>query len=434
MNFTVLETPKCVPIHPGSALLFAGCAREAVPFLEEWLAKEPDSAQCLNELGSCHKYLGNFELAESLIRKSIDLEAAQPSSMANLALVLEDLGRFQEAQQWLEKSWAILTSLNPVVIAKARIFPKDIAYPLALSYLRFGQYDKAWPLWMGRHGRSDLPDIPIWFGQPLKGKRILIFPNECGHGDVVWLMRYLQNLKELGAHVTFYTWKSMRKLLESCPWIDRCIDDRDNTETGDYDFQAKIWSLMAVLDLCPLGMTEPYIKAEPYKPRGDRPRIGICWQASDSMNPGYKTREMTPSMLQKFRDLPFDFVSLQFGVPCPDWMENVDEIMRVGWHETARVFAGCDLVISVDTAAAHLAGAMGIETLVLVPLASDWKMGLGTDQSPWYPTWRLFRSTDPHGAGPAVEQIVLELMRRFEVEEFRIPMTRIAFGFEGAEA
>jgi Glycosyltransferase family 9 (heptosyltransferase) len=270
-------------------------------------------------------------------------------------------------------------------------------HSLATTLLALGRYREGFVLYSMRR---DLPHFartpallcPEWQGEALHGKHILLFP-EQGLGDEIQFARFAPHLAEMGAEVTLFCKPLLARLFESMGV--RVIAAEGQVEFPDPDFWAFSVDVPARLGMEPRDLpSAAYLGADARASRGGRVgvmRRGNPFHAND-------TNRSMPDDIQ----LPFDAINL-----APENTGARD--MR----DTAELIAGLDLVVSVDTAVAHLAGAMGKPTFVLLPAtACDWRWMSGRDDSPWYPSMSLFRRT-PRGTWTELVERVDRSVQRY---------------------
>jgi hypothetical protein len=269
-------------------------------------------------------------------------------------------------------------------------------------------------------------DRSRWNGKRFVGKQLLVF-DEQGFGDVLQFVRYLPAVKKLGGRVTFATRRYLFDLLREFPGIDELVE-RDNVIAEHYDSVVPLMTLPRLMrtTLSTIPNQVPYLHADPGKAAHWKRRfsqsgvkVGIVW-AGNPKHPRDKTRSCT---LRDFLPLlgvrGVRFYSLQFGkamkqletLPHGTRLENVGGELR-DFSQMAAVMQNLDLVISVDTAAVHLAGAMGKPVFNILAADSDWRWMLDRSDSPWYPTMRLFRQAQ-HEDKTRVFAEVRRALRRF---------------------
>jgi tetratricopeptide (TPR) repeat protein len=333
--------------------------------------------------------------------RAIALEPNNAEAFNLRANALIELDRLDEALPSYDRSIAI----NP---ARAEAF-----YDRAHGRLLAGRYREGWAdhewRWQSKGFPSKRPRInaPPWQGQDLNGQRILVF-REQGYGDIIQFSRYLPLLREYGAKVVFFVGPQLARLLRAVTVGIDVIHDLQHA--GALDFQCALMSLPHRLktDLNSIPAKIPYLSAEPelvarWKERiGTHGfKIGIGWQGNPKGLDGNKHVALSQFIalaripgvrlislqykdgLEQLADLPAD---IRIETPGEDFNSGSDAFI-----DTAAVMANLDLIVSCDTSIPHLAGALGLPTWIILKHVSDWRWLLGRDDSPWYPTVRLFR-------------------------------------------
>lgn len=337
---------------------------------------------------------------------------AMTATLFNKGLMLGGIGKFEEAIEVYRQAVA----LEPNIPA--------MHFNLACSLLITGQFEEGWKEYQWRmktHKINEiqglLPKMPIWNGENLTGgegdKRILLY-NEQGAGDMIMMMRYIPHLKAKypSAHITLACSKTLDRLAKHCIQVD---DYRQFNANHVVEIEGK-WDFMCSMMSLPLFMGDvrfaniPYIKA-PVSPFALPPglNVGIAWAGNDA----HGNDQDRSVYLREFRELVIpnvNLISLQKNggkrtwpnlgqidlmeggdiVPMLDLMDSVED-----FYDLAGLMSSLDLVITVDTAVAHLAGAMGIPTWVLIGSYPDFRWLLNREDSPWYPSVKLFRQQCP---------------------------------------
>lgn len=226
---------------------------------------------------------------------------------------------------------------------------------------------------------------PIWRGESLKGKTILLH-GEGGMGDVFINLRFARNLKKLGATVIVSCYPSMFSLLRKQNYVDMVVSmDHARGVGHDYWIPAMSAALALGIEYDTLDGS-PYIAVKPARLRGLN--IGLCWHGSPEFSEEEFRRFDKDWLLGSMRFAPkAKFHCLQKGESAP----GLEAHELADWLETATVIAGLDLVISSCTAVAHLAAAMGVPTWVIVPVCSYYTWALPGEKSPWYQHAKVFR-------------------------------------------
>jgi hypothetical protein len=290
----------------------------------------------------------------------------------------------------------------------------DANFNAAISRLCLGDYSAGWKQYEYRWQKEKLKpreySQPMWRGEEnLQGKTIFVHP-EQGFGDSLQFVRYVPMLAKLGARVLLAVPPALRELMCSVSGVARVLTDGD--ETPDFDLHCPLMSLPLAFgtELANVPAEVPYLwpsreRLETWSPRlpseTGHLRVGLCWAGNPS-HVNDRNRSMALTHLTDVLSLPnVDFVSIQRDVNEQDAaiLRN-HGVLHLGgqftsFADTAAVIALLDLVVVVDTSVAHLAGAMGKATALLVPFSPDWRWLLNRADSPWYPSMRIFRQTAP---------------------------------------
>lgn len=398
----LLKHANCAEIHHALGLAWAA--------LREWdkaeshhrraLALRPDFPEACRDLGHCLVEQKKLEEAVACYRRTLELTPDAAEAWKNLGSGLTRQGKPEEALRYYEKA----LTLEPQAT--------ECRFDVAATLLRLGDYARGWAEFERACVASQLAgqiNRPLWDGSRLRGRQILLIA-EQGLGDTLQLVRYAPLVKKRGGMVTVACQKALVPLLESCPGIDR-LTTHDRIP-GDCDVFASFLSLPRIfgttLDSVPALV--PYLHARPelveswrqeLRPLG-RFLVGVGWQG----NPKYgqdRLRSFPLSQLEPLARVPgVTLVSLQKGpgaeqvreladrFPIVDLSERVDRDTGP-FLDTAAIMQNLDLVIGCDSALVHLAGALGVPVWVALAFAADYRWMAHRDDSPWYPTARLFR-------------------------------------------
>jgi len=433
-----------------NALLSAGRAEEALDEFRQVLARVPQHAEARLNSGVAHAALGASEQAVAEFDAALSIMPGHPGAHYNRGLALHDLGRYaaaldahervlasapEHAGAWLHRGRALaaLNRLDEAVASygKAGAIRKDDAnvhFSEALALLALGDYRRGFEKYEARWRRSGMPaqksrGRPLWLGEyPLARKTVLLHA-EQGFGDTIQFARYVPLLAATGAKVVLEVQSELMALMARLDGGAKII--RRGDTPPPFDVHCPLGSL-------PLALrTEPdTVPAEiPYLSADDaslakwsarigalaRPRIAIAWSGNaDHFND--RNRSIPFARLAPLFSIPARFVSIQRDVRRED-VERLAAETRVthlggqlaNFTDTAAAIALSDLVISADTAVAHLAGAMGRPLWVLIPFQPDWRWTLDGETSPWYPTARLFRQTSLGDWDGVIARVAAEL-------------------------
>ena len=268
-----------------------------------------------------------------------------------------------------------------------------------MRHMRGGDWEAAWRVSdrvLASHAGEPCWHLPrheqwIWDGTPLDGKRVLV---RCYHGlgDTLQFIRYAPLVKAIAAEVTVWAQPSLIPLLRTAEGIDRLLPLHDGDVGVDYDVDVEVMELAHVFRGTPrtLPTHVPYIHADPAPlAKNGRLAVGIAWKAGD-----WDERRNVPyPLLAPLAQIPdVELHVLQRGTGLRERQEGFGILSGSDDPlEAARVMRALDMVISIDSMPAHLAGALGVSVWTLLHADPDWRWMLGRDDSPWYPTMRLFR-------------------------------------------
>ena len=368
-------------------------AADALPMLQNADRLRPGDGETLNNVGIAHLALGQFDEAIASLRQAVELLPNLAAAHTNLGNALHEAGMFDAAKQ----SHARAIEIQPD-FAEAH-------FNLGIAQLLTGDFERGWKEYAHRAPSPLEPkDRPRWDGSPLARKTILLYP-EQGMGDTIQFIRFAPALKAQGARVVFGCPAPLIRLLGTCAGIDQILPDR--APLPPVDCYAPLLSLPGLLGVNPTTTPAevPYIfppsaMIEDWRARLAGVagfRVGIAWQG----NPKHKGDRQRSVPLEQFEPLAqmegVRLVSLQqgFGVEQIAARAGRLQVHDPGdlpdFLETAALMRCLDLVVTVDSAIAHVAGALGVPAWVMLPRVPDWRWLLDREDTPWYPSVRLFR-------------------------------------------
>ena len=291
--------------------------------------------------------------------------------------------------------------------------------------MRRGDFAAAWSIsdsQLQRRSSEDHQKLPrhfqtIWDGTPVRGKRVLV---RCYHGlgDTIQFIRYAALLKREAVEVIVWAQASLIPLLRTVHGIDRLLPLHDGVPDVEYDVDVEVNELPYVFRTTPetIPADVPYLHVEPARLPDAEFKVGLIWESGD---------------WDTSRSVPFSEIRRLANLRRIDWHILQRDALRAGWDgefgkisggdnplDDARLMRGLDLVIPVDTMTAHLAGALGQKVWTLLPFNADWRWMQQRDDSPWYPTMRLFRQREEGRWGDVIDEVAREL--KSVVQDFRI--------------
>jgi tetratricopeptide (TPR) repeat protein len=403
----------------GIVLQVMGQIADAQAALERAVQLRPDEARYRNNRGMVFAETGQWARAEADYREAVRLDARDADAWTNLGILLQATGRLDEAE----------TPLRNALAAQPDHAEAQLSWGLLL--LAQGRYEQGWPLYQARHrladgpAQSPPPGIPPWAGDALAGRSIALWC-EQGFGDSLQFVRYAALLKARGAgRITLLCPRPLEPLLATAEGVDATLS---GGRLPPHDLWCHLLDLPLHLGttLQTIPARLPYLKAEPQAVRHwqDRLgttglRVGLAWKGSaTNRNGAHRALASLAELAPLWRVPGITFVSLQKGrgedeardpppgQPLVDAGSGLED-----FAQTAAVVRALDLVITVDTAVAHLAGALAVPTWVLLAAhGADWRWLQDREDSPWYPgVMRLFRQRDAGDWTAVVERVATAL-------------------------
>jgi tetratricopeptide (TPR) repeat protein len=393
------------------ALRAMGRLEEARRSADEAVRLKPDFAEGLNSLGSAYVALRRLPEAVATFRKALELKPDYYSAHLNLGMALEMAGDLGGALEHLERA----SALEPES-------PEPI-YASGLVRIRQGELQAGFTRFEVRWSQKNGPVLryprqTLWLGEgDIAGQTVMVH-GEQGFGDVIQFCRFAPRLSARGARVAMEVQPSLERLMKSLAGVAELGPFTDDPPPFDRHLPMMSLVLALGLELSDVTPTAPYL-APPEAarhvfaailPKGERPRIGLAW----SGNPNHRNdldRSMPLETFSPLFDLDVELVSLQKEVREEDRaVLEASRITRIehflgDFGDTAAAIERCDLVISVDTSVAHLAGALGSPGLLLLPTPCDWRWMNGRSDTPWYPSLTLLRQTSPRDWEPVIAAV-----------------------------
>ena len=425
----------------GEMLLRLGRFDQAIEHHRAAIDRHPDNARLYHALGLSLWNRGRAEAAAAAYRRALAIGPAPAVWRLNLHRALSALGRYAENERQLRAAAAqdadspgVLAALGQTLVSQGRldagvehfdralaVEPEHLDARLGRARANFlaGRYPAAWAdfRYRRRHKQWRPPHVTgrDWTGQDPAGQSILLY-GEQGLGDIIQFVRYVPLVAQRGARVFVHCPPRLVRLLERLPDVAGVAPgDRPHPET---DWICPLLDLPGVLgtELDSIPGACPYLPSRtppsPLLPATRQFRVGIVW-AGNPANQRDRHRSCRLDDFAPVLEVPgVDFVSFQVGPRAAElrdsgWRGLIGEAGDdlVPFETTADALAEVDLVITVDTAMAHLAGALGRPVWTLLPFAPDWRWLLGRIDTPWYPTMRLFRQPAPNDWAGAFREV-----------------------------
>jgi tetratricopeptide (TPR) repeat protein len=403
-------------VNLANALTGLGRHQESEAICREVLARHPRLVDARLALARCLDQKGDGAQACSILEALLSQDPANPPANSLLVKILAARGE-----------WAAFGRVMHRFIDLQHHPPAIDAYERGLLDLRLGSLPGGWA---GYESRLHCPGLigpernfpqDRWDGGSFQGKTLLVH-YEQGLGDTFMFVRYAAQVKALGGRVVLAVQPALADVVATCPGVDEVVPH--GTPLPPFDLQIPLLSLPWIFqtDLQSIPAEVPYLGVPERVPNRqrilnllsaseDRIRIGLAWAGS----PGHardRDRSIPPAFFAPLASLPgVAWHSFQLGAkeapPLPG-LVSLDPSIR-NFSDTAYALTGMQLVITVDTALAHLAGALGIPTILLVAFFPDFRWLMGREDSPWYPTLRIYRQSSPGDWAGVVQRLLADL-------------------------
>lgn len=415
-----------------------------------YLASYPDDATMWSNFGALCRAQKLFPMAEKAQRRAYALEPEANGVRGNLANILSDMGKFDESialrrlilrqhpdrpeQKALigkclrgaGRYAEAITFLEPAVAAHPEY--ADLPLQLAMTQMCAGDYAGGFANYRARWRTDELKPrnlfIPEWQGEPLAGKKIAVLP-EQGFGDCVLMARHLPDLKALGGEVTLLVERPLTRLFQGIAGADHVVSV---LHPENYDYWINMMDLGAIAVRTDADMRAPTVLNVPQDsvdravqivaPHKKKFRVGVVWTGSMTYR-GNAFRSFSHTDFLGLTDLPnLQLFSLYKGPALDDYFMDGTASVIIDTASTDRDFADCaatmqqmDLVITSDTATAHIAGSLGLPTWVVLQKDAFWVYRHNGENTPWYPTMRIFRQDEPLKWDTVMEQVKAALSK-----------------------
>jgi len=424
----------------GTVLRLRGSGDAAILAYKAALHVDPRHHPALYDLGLLYQQRGQLADADALYEKASLARWNHFKSILNRGVVLFRQDQLPEAERWFHhagllrpedprplmnlamiyRTWGQIEPAIACLNQAAVLAPEnaEVQWNLANALLVSGDLKRGFAAYEWRFRRAGRGEralaIPRWDGSDPSGKTILVIA-EQGLGDAIHFVRFARDLAARGAIVVLECQPGLEKLLATAPGVSR------TTSLGAPGVKAdafiSLMSLPHLLGVEAIAACPPYLRAP--KPQhvvsGRGRKVGIVWRGNP-MHENDRNRSISLSMLGPLFAVPgVQFFSLQMGdaaneldaaavPPIVDLRPYIHD-----FSDTAGLVAQLDLVISVDTALAHLAGALGKPVWILIARGNDWRWFHGRSDSPWYGSVRLFRQAPPRRWGPSIQDMAAAL-------------------------
>jgi tetratricopeptide (TPR) repeat protein len=395
---------------------------EALACFERAIALRPDYTEAYNNRGIVLSDLERHAEALASFERAIALKPDYAEAHYNCANTLRDLHRHAEAVASYERALALKPDYASAHwnLADCRLLLGDFARG-------WEEYEWRWKLEQRKKGRRDFQQ-PLWLGAPSVEGRTMLLHSERGLGDTLLFCRYAKEVAALGAKVVLEVQPPLVQLLADLEGVNEIVSNGAPLPTFDYHCPLMSLPLAFRTDLSSIPASIPYIRSDPARVaawraklgKKSKSRVGLVWSGSAALKNDKRSMALS-EMLPLVRDWA-EWVSLQKEVPEADiaLLASRADLRHVGgelrdFADTAALVELMDVVVTVDTSVANLAGAMGKAAWILLPFnPHDWRWMLDRADSPWYPTARLIRQSATGDWAGVIRRVNDELEGQFE--------------------
>jgi Flp pilus assembly protein TadD len=446
---------ECLPSAPEARMRREEILKDALALYDGMLDTDPANVAVLFKHGNILQHMHRHEDAVRSYRRALETDARNQHVWNNLGNSLLELDRPEEAIAAYDRALEIFPDNEIALFNRGNIlqqlglmdeaiqnyrralscrpdFPKAVMEQ-GICRLAMGDYEEGWRLFEARwripqmKGWEIASPEPLWLGEEdITGKTVLLWA-EQGLGDTLQFLRYVPLVARKAGHVILRVPPALRTLSETLECSLSIVTPQD--ELPPHDFHCTLMSLPLAfgtrLESIPADI--PYLHADTegvgnWRSRlgtKRRPRVGLVW-AGRRREPINRTRDMYLEFLRPLTDLDLEIISLQKEVPDEDRaaLESMPQINPLGetlkdFADTAALIENLDLVITVDTAVAHLTGALGKPVWIMLRHSGEWRWLLNRCDSPWYPSARIFRQKVRGDWAGVVREVAVALSTLF---------------------
>ncbi len=384
---------------------------------------KPNYCNAYINLGVTLRYLGKLEQALDSFNQALRLNKENPETLNNKGLLLVDMHRFDEALACYQQAINLAPETDEVYWNQSHL------------HLLLGDYKQGWPLYEYRWKSVQKATYrnlnkPLWLGkESIAGKTLFVYP-EQGQGDFIQFFRYIAEVEKLGAKVILEMPPPLMALVSEMDIGFQLVKHGDIVRNYDYHCPIMSLSLAFKTDLDTVPNNIPYINANPAKvdqwhslvnPKVFN--IGLVWSGASGHQHDHH-RSIALEKLIPILTLPAEFHAIQKEIREADQqaLEKIENLktyqsLLSDFSETAALIEQMDLVITVDTSVAHLAGAMGETCWLLLPCSPDFRWLLERSDSPWYPTMTLYRQPTFNDWDSVIEVVRQQLLQKMQLNQ-----------------
>ena len=380
-------------VNLGKIYLNLNDPNNALPLLQKAVKLYPHIFLAQNYLADAYYFASDREKALKHYKTALLLQPNDIEILTNMSVIYSEIGEFNFAYECAKK----VKDIHPT--------------NFGILSLLFGDYENGWKYWDHPPQNYILDNIPIWEGEHISDKHILVIEDHQGFGDTILMARFLNNLSNYCEHITFLTRPNMERLIKNSFSHINVITEPDQR----YDVQVRLFSLPRIfgttMDNLP---TQPYLKTVPDDvlrwqeklKQYTNFKVGLCCFGSLG-HPMNNFRSIFDTAILKSLDISdVIYFSIAKNIPKISELQLIDFTNEfVDFADTAAFLQNLDLIISVDTSIINLAGALGLPAILMNYYGHDWRWGITGIESIWYSAIRIIRQEKFNDWCPVIEQV-----------------------------
>lgn len=426
---------------------------EALLFVDKALRIDPEFADAYLNKGNILIKLNRYDDAVAAFDKALSLQANLPDALIGCASALRRLRRFEEAFGYLDKALTLQPDLAEAWIGRGNVLAGTRRYGEAIECflkaqhispelgeahynegfyrLLLGDYERGWEQYEARWNTTQATSLknnfsqPLWRGESSIANKTILLHAEQGFGDTIIASRYVPMVAALGARVILQVQAPLESLLRTLRGVSTLVVEGE--DIPEFDVQCPLMSLPLAFGTRPdaIPAKVPYLTVDDDKVRKWRTRlngagfkVGIAWAGNAKFGDDHERSVLLQRMLPLFAVNGAKFISLQKDLRPGDQgiLDANPQVIQLAaeiddFQDTAAIMMSLDLIISTDSSVPNLAGALARPVWVLLPFNPDWRWFLDRDDSPWYPTARLFRQSQAGDWASVVDEVCEQLKR-----------------------
>ena len=388
---------KEILLNSSIACLYLGKFTESEKYLSDCFKQDKKFSKAWSHAGLLQECLYcNEEEAQKCYKKAIKYSGGTPSEYYDLGISYSKTNKYSLASKYFNEALKLLPNNETVLLA------------LAHNFFKQRKFNEGYKYYLKQNDSSDVRKLKnLWDGKTHRDKTIFVFP-DLAYGDHIMFMRYASFLKNKFKQVKVFVYPNLKRLFE------KNFDVEFVTEIPDYDYSVALSKLPYYLnmDFGHIPMADKYIDAPQSHIKSNKLKIGLCWEAGNSDLRTTIHRSVNINEFAKLFEQDFNFYSFQVGASSNEFKKY--PIVDLGkdfkdFYDTATYLKAMDIIVTVDTSVANLAGGMGLKTFLLLPYYADWRWFDNDKTTEWYKSVTIFKQTSKNSWNNVIDNIIAEL-------------------------